>query len=303
MRSSTSVSRAVMIAGAVIELGAFALSTACAPPAAPPIAVARLAVDRTSVPLGASIETTIQFDVAPTLDPLNEDYRVVLQVFDDNRTFLWADEHDPPIPTSAWRPSQSIQYTQRVRIPAYPYLGPAVIAIVLQSPVSGERLALAGDDLGEFAYRVATLTIEPQHDSSFVVYDEGWHRAEFDVFGRIAWRWTTARAVLSFRNPHSAARLLLDVQGRPELFDRAQRLSLVVGERTLREAPLNTNETTHLDYELTAAELGNDDVVRLELLVDRTFVPAEQDASARDTRELGVRVFDAYVEPLPEAQP
>jgi hypothetical protein len=273
--------------------------------AAPPVAVAiaGLAVDRASVPIGATVEATIRFDVSPKLVPLNEDYRVFLHVLDDNQTFLWGDEHDPPIPTSAWRPGQSIQYARRVKVPAYPYLGPAVIAIGLHSPVSGERLALAGDDLGEFAYRVATLTLEPQHESSFVVYDEGWHRAEFDVFGRIAWRWTTARAVLSFRNPHSATRLLLDVQGRPELFDRAQRLSLVVGERTLREVLLNTNETTHLDYELTAAELGNDDVVRLELLVDRTFVPSEQDANARDTRELGVRVFDAYVEPLPEAQP
>ena len=303
MRSSMFVSRVVMLAVAVIEIGAFALSTGCAPPAAVPIAIARLAVDRASVPLGGAVEATIRFDVAPTLDPLNENYRVFLNVFDDSQTFLWRDEHDPHIPTSAWRPGQSIQYTRRVRIPAYPYLGPAVIGIGLQSPISGERLALAGDDLGEFAYRVATLTIEPQHESSFVVYDEGWHPAEFDVFGRTAWRWTTARAVLSFRNPHSAARLLLDVQGRPELFDRAQRLSLVVGERTLREAPLNTNETTYLDYELTAAELGNDDVVRLELLVDRTFVPAEQDANARDTRELGVRVFYAYVDPLPEAHP
>ena len=303
MRSYISVSRAVMIVAAVIALGAFALSAGCAPPAAAPIAVARLAVDRTSVSLGASIETTIQFDVAPTLEPLQEDYRVFLRVLDDNGSVLWVEDHAPPVPTSAWRPGQSIRYTRRVRIPQYPYLGPVVIAIGLHSPASGTRLTLAGHEVGESAYRVATLTLEPQHGSSFIAYDEGWHQAEFNVFDQTVWRWTTARAVLSFRNPHGAARLLLDVQGRPELFDRAQRLSLVVGERTLREAPLNTNETTHLDYELTAAELGNDDVVRLELLVDRTFVPAEQNASARDTRELGVRVFDAYVEPLPEAQP
>ena len=295
------VIRAVLIVALGILVSLASQAGCSAPPVA--VAVAGLAVDRASVPLGGTVEATIRFDVSPTLDPLNEDYRVFLHVFDDNRTFLWGDEHDPAIPTSAWRPGQSIQYARRVKIPAYPYLGPAVIAIGLHSPVSGERLALAGDDLGEFAYRVATLTLEPQHESSFVVYEEGWHRAEFDVFGRTVWRWTTARAVLSFRNPHSAVRLLLDVQGRPELFDRPQRLSLVVGERTLREVALNTNDPAHLDYELAAADLGAEDVVRLELLVDRTFVPAEQDTNAADTRELGVRVLDAYVEPLPESRP
>ena len=293
--------RAVMIVAPGI-LVSFALQAGCA---APPsvVAVARLTVDRASVPLGATVEATIRFDVAPTLGPLHDDYRVFLHVFDDNETFLSSHEHDPPIPTSTWRPGQSIQYARRIKVPAYPYLGPAVIAIGLHSPVSGERLALAGDDLGQSSYRVATLTTEPQHASSFIVYDEGWHQAEFDAFGQTAWHWTTARAVLSFRNPHRATRLLLDVQGRPELFDRPQQLSLVVGERALRKVALNTNDPAHLDYELTAADLGGDDVVRLELLVDKTFVPAEHDTSSADTRELGVRVLDAYVEPLSEPRP
>ena len=293
--------RAVTIVAAILP-GLFLLPAGCAAPPAP-VAVVRFAVDRASVPLGATLEATIRFDVAPALAALDEDYRVFLHVFDDNETLLWSDEHDPPEPTSAWRPGQSIQYTRRLKVPAYPYLGPAVIAIGLRSPVSGERLALAGDDLGEFAYRVATLTIEPQHESSFVVYDEGWHKAEFDVFGRTVWRWTTGRAVLSFRNPRNPARLLLDVQGRPALFDRPQRLSIVVGERTLREVALDTNDPAHLDFELTADDLGGADVVRLELLVDRTFVPAAHDANATDTRELGIRVFDAYVEPLSKPSP
>ena len=297
---SSFVMRAIM--AAVVLPASFALPAGCAAPLAP-VAVARLAFDRARVPLGGSVEATIQFDVAPNLAPLNEDYRVFLQVFDDNEIFLWSDEHDPPVPTSAWRPGQSIQYTRSVRIPAYPYLGPAVIAIGLHSPISGERLALVGNNLDEFAYRVATLTLEPQHESSFVLYDEGWHQLEFDVFGRTRWRWTSERAVLSFLNPHRAARLLLDVQGRPNLFDRPQRLSLVIGERTVHEVTLNRDDPVYLDYELTPPDLGGENLVRLELLVDQTFVPVERDGSATDTRELGIRVFYAYVEPLPEPRP
>jgi len=72
-----------------------------------------------------------------------------------------------------------------------------------------------------------------------------------------------------------------------------------VDERPVREAVLDTNATVHLDYDLTADDLGDEDVVRVELLLDQTFVPADGDGSSQDTRELGIRVFDAYVEPLP----
>ena len=292
------LSSAVRPVHAVLLPVALAISAGCSPPPEP-VAVARLAVDRGRVPLGSSVEVTIQFDVAPNLPSLNEDYRVFLDVLDDNNTLLWSDEHDPPLPTSTWQPGQSIQYTHRVRIPPYPYLGPTVIALGLQSPVSGERLPLVGNDVGGFAYRVATLTLDPQHESSFVLYEDGWHQTEFDVFDQTVWRWTTGRAVLSFRSPHSAVRLTLGVQGTPGHFDRAQRLSLAVDERTLREVTLATDEILHLEYELTEAELGDGDVVQLELLVDQTFVPVDQDRSATDTRELGVRVMDVYVEPLP----
>ena len=291
VRAATALTAALLQAALVMAAGC------TAPPE--PVAVVRLAVDRVRVPLGASVETTIQFDVAPAASALNEDYRVVLDVLDDAANLLWSDEHYPPLPTSTWKPGQSIQYRRRLRIPAYPYLGPAVIAIGLQSPVSRERVMLAGDDVGEFAYRVATLTLEPQHESSSILHEDGWHQTEFDAFGRNVWRWTTGRAVFSFRNPRAAVRLMLDLQGSPGRFERPQQLSIVVDERTVREAMLDTNATVHLDYDLTAADLGDDDVVRVELLVDQTFIPADRDGSSQDTRELGIRVFDAYVELLP----
>ena len=289
----------VVAAASVALPAALAFSAGCAPPPAP-VAVARLAVNRSHVPLGASVDVTIQFDVAPNIEPLTEDYRVFLQLHDDEERMLWSVEHEPAVPTSAWQPGQSIQYTERIRIPQYPYIGPAILALGLHSPFSGARLALAGDDLGEFAYRVATLTLDPPHESSFLVYEQGWHQFEFNVFDRSEWRWTTERAVLSFRNPRQDVRLELGVQGRPDLFEQPQRLSIVVAERTLREVAVDTNERVHLNYEFGAADLGSDDVVRLELLVDQTFSPTDSGGSSVDTRELGVRVFDAFVEPLPQ---
>ena len=290
--------RGITVATAVLP-PALALPVGCASPPEP-VAIVRLAVDRGRVPLGASVDLTIQFDVAPNFEPLAEDYRVFLQLNDDEERILWTVEHAPAVPTSAWQPGQSIQYTERIRIPPYPYIGPATLAIGLHSPGSGARLALAGNHLGEFAYRVATLIVDPPHESSFLVYEEGWHQIEFNVFDRSEWRWTTERAVLSFLNPRQPVRFMLGIQGRPGLFEQPQRLSLVAAERTLDEVTVDTNEPVHLDYVFAAADLGADDVVRLELLVDQTFRPADFGASSADTRELGLRVFDASVEPLPE---
>ncbi len=291
--------RGSMTAIAAALLATLALPVGCASPPEP-VAVVRLTVDRGHVPLGASVDLTIRFDVAPDFEPLSENYRVFLQLYDNDERVLWTVEHEPAVATSEWRPGQSIQYTERIRIPPYPYIGPAVLAIGLHSPISGARLALAGAHLGDLAYRVATLDLDPPHESSFLAFEEGWHQVEFNPFDRSEWRWTTERAVLSFLNPRQPVRLMLGVQGRPDLFEQPQRLSLVAAERTLDELNVDTSEPVLLDYVFPAADLGDDDVVRLELLVDRTFIPADSGGNPGDTRELGLRVFDAFVEPLPD---
>ena len=49
---------------------------------------------------------------------------------------------------------------------------------------------------------------------------------------------------------------------------------------------------------LTVAELGTNEMVELTLEVDKTWVPALVPGSANhDPRELGLRVFHAFVEP------
>ena len=49
---------------------------------------------------------------------------------------------------------------------------------------------------------------------------------------------------------------------------------------------------------LTAAQLGTGDMVELTLEVDKTWVPAlVPAANSRDPRELGLRVFHAFIEP------
>ncbi len=269
---------------------------ACADPPAP-IATPTLGVSRATVPLGGPLELSIRFDVAPTVAPLTEDYRVLLHFLNTDADLLWAEDHDPPVPTSTWQPGQRVEYTRRMTVPMYPYIGEALVAVGLYSRETNERLPLAGDDLGQQAYQVARVALMPQPEGSFMVQGEGWHPAEFEGDGRNDWRWTTGRAVLSVRNPGTDALFVIDLEGRPDMFDGPQTVSIVIADRVLEDIVVETNDRVYVERILSADDLGSSETVDIELHVTPTFVPAERDGSAEDTRELGARVFYTFFEP------
>ena len=74
------------------------------------------------------------------------------------------------------------------------------------------------------------------------------------------------------------------------------------GGEIVRPATIVVNKSTIADDALGritwgAAQLGSEDKVELTVSVDRTFVPAAVSAGAqKDVRELGVRVFHAFVD-------
>ena len=281
-----------LIAVSVFSLFGFA----CVGSPRPAVGTVTLGVDRVNAPLGAPLAFNIRFDLAPDLVPLNEDYRVLLHILGSDEELLWAEDHDPPVPTTQWRPNQTVEYQYRIQVPMYPYVGEALIAVGLYSYRTGERLPLAGDDLGQMAYQVGTITLAPQPESSFLVYENGWHSAEFSSDGRNDWRWTSGRAVLSVRNPMTDAVFSLEVDARPDMFDEPQNFAVLVGERIIYEQRLDTNGRTYITQEISREDLGSDEFLELVLAVDQTFSPAAHGGSPEDTRELGVRVFYTYFE-------
>ena len=132
-------------------------------------------------------------------------------------------------------------------------------------------------------------------EGRFGTYADGWHGVESGVSRD--WRWTRDRATLAFPNPRTAATLHLEVAGRPELFESAQRLTLEIGETEIETLDLASETPIHHRIDLPAESLGDDDTVVLTLNVDGTFVPAEVTGSeSGDRRELGAQVFYAFLE-------
>lgn len=279
--------------------GAFVALLGCTNPV-PPVAAVSLGLNRSAVSLGGPVEMSIRFDVSPNLDGLLEKHRVLVHFLDENLDLMWTDDHDPPTPTTQWRSGETIAYTRQTTTLMYPYLGNVIVALGLYSTSSGERLVLAGDELEQRVYRGATLRLEPQAESSFLTYGDGWHQAEFDRGGRQQWRWTTGRAVLSFKNPEKDSVLYLQVAGRPDAFDTPQHMAVVVGGRTINEFALETKSPQYEEIELRTVDLGRTKSVTVELLVDKTFVPLEHEGEAsKDGRELGARVYYVFVEAKP----
>ena len=78
----------------------------------------------------------------------------------------------------------------------------------------------------------------------------------------------------------------------------ASEVEIRIGDQSLGTVPVGADDSPVRKFPLTAAQLGTGDMVEMRLVANRTFVPAlEPGTKSNDTRELGVRVFHAFVQP------
>lgn len=209
---------------------------------------------------------------------------------------MWTDDHFPPTPTTRWNPGETITYKRLMFVPVYPYVGDASVDIGLYGK-DGKRLPLQATDRGGYEYRVSKLQVAPQTENIYLTFKDGWHFAETAADNATnEWHWTKKEATLSFKNPKKNAVFYLDVDGAPRLLPEPQTVTLRIGDQVLSTFTLGAGSEVKR-IPITAAQLGADEKVDLKIAVDKTFVPAVVTAGAqRDDRELGIRVFHAFVE-------
>jgi hypothetical protein len=276
-----------------------ALAAACGGRAdtAAPLATPTVSVNHSRVPLGSPIEVTYRFQTAPSAS-FDKDYRVLVHFLDADDELMWTDDHVPPQPTRAWKPGQTIEYTRTVFVPLYPYIGEATIAVGLYAPGTNERVPLSGEGIGQREYRVARIRLQPQTDNVFLAFLDGWHGPETAADNQsIEWQWTRKEGVLRFRNPKRNATFYLHYDGQPSAFDSPQTVTVSLGSEVLDTFPVSSPDEAIRKIAIKAAQFGPDDVVVIRVAVDKTFVPALVSQGSRDSRELGIRVFHAFVEP------
>jgi hypothetical protein len=224
---------------------------------------------------------------------------VFVHFVDADEELMWTDDHEPPTPTDTWKPGQTIEYTRTVFVPIYPYVGQAKILAGLYDTSTNERLRLSQTDRGDRSYQVATFELLPQTENVFLIFKDGWHPAEVAPDNAsVEWQWTQKEATIAFRNPKRDSTLFLQLDNPSTSPGAATQVEVRIGDQVIATVPVVPNDAPVRKLALTSALLGSGDMVEVRLVADRSFVPSlEPGSKSGDTRELGVRVFHAFVQP------
>jgi len=264
----------------------------------PPVGTLQVSLSRPKVALGSPVEVTYKFTAATDAPNLGV-RRLFVHFLDADDELMWTDDHEPPTPTTEWKAGQTVQYTRTMFVPSYPYVGAAKVAAGLYAPANNERLKLSNEDRGDRSYKVVDFELLPQTENIFVIFKDGWHPAEVvaEGAGRTEWQWTKKEATLAFRNPKRDVVLFLQADNPATGPNAAQQLTITVGDQVLTTVALSATESPVRTYRITAAQLGQGDMVEMKFTADKTFVPALDAAmKSGDPRELGVRVFHAFIQ-------
>jgi len=289
--------RAAVSSSALIGLVALAGGCRRKPAVAPPVATPSLTINHPKAALGSPIDITYKFVPAANAK-FDDDYRVMVHVVDADEELMWADDHNPPVPTTKWVPGVPVEYTRTIFVPVYPYIGDASIEVGLYSTKTQKRLPLAGDDVGQRAYRVAHIQLQPQTENVFTLFKDGWHPAEVaDKNASVEWQWTKKSATIDFKNPKKDVVFLLDLDNPGSVFREPQQVTVSIDGSAVKQFTVSPAERLLQKIPLTAAQLGTGETTEVEIDVDKTYVPALLTAAnSKDPRELGVRVFHAFVD-------
>jgi hypothetical protein len=256
-------------------------------------------LSRPRVALGSPVDVTYRFTVASDAGPLGN-RKVFAHFVDADGEQMWTDDHDPPTPTSAWKPGQTVEYSRTVFAPVYPYVGQAKVIGGLYDPASGERVKLSGTEAGSRAYELAQLELLPQTENIFLIFKDGWHAVETaGDNSMVEWQWTKKEATITFRNPRRDAVLYFQADNPGKAATAARQVEIRLGDQVLQTVTLSADDMPVHKIPVSAAAMGTGEMVELRLVVDQTFVPAlEPGATGNDPRELGARVFHAFVQPV-----
>jgi hypothetical protein len=284
----------------LLAAAAISLAAACSQGAdtATPVGEVQVNLSRARVALGSPVEIGYRFVLAPDASSLGE-RRVFVHFLDADDELMWTDDHDPPTPTANWKPGEPVEYTRTMFVPSYPYVGAARVVVGLYSPTTNERVKLSNEDRGDRSYKVADFELLPQTENVFLIFKDGWHQTEVVNEGgpRVEWQWTKKEATVAFRNPKRDVVLFVEADNPSAGANAARQMEVRLGDMLLGTIELTGAAETVRKIPVTADQLGTADMVELRFVADKTFVPAlESGSGSTDTRELGARVFHAFIQ-------
>ena len=281
-----------------LTIAALAAACAQAQQTETPVATPAVTLARNDAAIGMPIEMTYRFVVSPNAPAFTEDDVVFVHFLDTDGELMWTDDHQPPKPMMQWKPGQTIEYSRTMFVPKFPYSGETQIELGLYSRKTGVRVPMTGETQGQRAYRVAKFNLHPQTDSLYVVFKDGWHETEVaEEATGVEWQWSKKNATLAFRNPVRDALFYFQCDQPVAGLGDPTHVELRIGSNVIDSFALPPGPRELRKVDLTKAQLGDGETVEITVAVDKTFVPATiTQLRSTDSRELGIRVFRAYVQ-------
>jgi hypothetical protein len=131
------------------------------------------------------------------------------------------------------------------------------------------------------------------------MFKDGWQPAEVsDQDSALEWQWTKRQATLVFSNPRKEAVLYLQYDGRPDLFSVPQHVRLLIGDAEVDGFDVTSPNPTIRQTRISAPTFGEAEKVELRIDAGDSFVPSQlSNGKSGDNRELGIRVYHAYLRP------
>jgi hypothetical protein len=289
--------RRVSLLGWTAAVAILLLSVSCGRKSdeTPPVATPSLTLNHDKVPIGSPVKLTYKFVVASNAT-FNKDYWVFVHVLDPSGEQLWTEDHLPTPATSTWKPGQTIEYTRTVFVPNYPYIGAASVRLGIYDRDTSNRLTLNAQEVSRKEYLVTKFQLQPQSENIFLIYKDGWHPTEVASDNAASeWQWTKKTATISFKNPKKDSTFYLEYDARTDLFTPPQQVVLRIGDQPVATFAADSRDRKLLTFPITAAQFGTGEMSELILDVDKTFGPGA--GGSGDPRQLGIRVFHAFVEP------
>jgi hypothetical protein len=265
---------------------------------AKPVATPSVKTSPGIVGSGMPMDLDVRFAVAADAPAFKEDYTVFVHFVDENSRMIGAFDHQPPTPTSQWTPGSTIEYRHTGFAPVSDYVGETSLVVGLYSPTTGERLPMAGDLFEPRAVKAGAFEMREHSNPHPVVFREGWHPPETPRGSGLQWRWSTKSGVLSFSNPKQDVDLVLELDQPNDVFPVPQHVEVKLGDASLDSFDLPPGQALLRRIAVTENQLGGSEKVELAIVADKTFVPSRLAAlRSTDTRQLGVRVFRALIQP------
>jgi hypothetical protein len=170
----------------------------------------------------------------------------------------------------------------------------------MYSPKTQTRLVLQGEDVGQRAYRAGRLQLQPQSENLFTVFKDGWHPAEAaEQNASVQWQWTKKEATLAFKNPQKDATFFLTLDNPGGVFNEKQQVTVTLNDTVVDQFEVTPKTEQLRRIPLKADQMGTGEMAEVQVSVDKTFVPMQiTGGTSKDPRELGVRVFHAFIQPV-----